>query len=362
MMTSVDVDILGRQIFDIFLEQFSILTTFFSRNVMFQHNTPLVVMFRPYLRRYGVSVVGTKTNVQTANRLPCQCCCDNQIGRNTAAMNTSQVRCFHSSHRTMSRYISSSNDAMKFESDKNWAADPISNQYKYWNPHNSKNHGQYSFLIDMSPESIVTEAKIISLSTTNDLANAALHSHNQQVGDTNHPPLPLGATLLSVGTTLEEIQSSMKHPSILPNVLFVSPSCPHAATILPQILNAYPSITWVHCRSAGIDFVESNELIQICTERNDAASTGSPVLHVTNAKGQFSSSLAEYALAACSYFAKDFPRLVQQQKAKQWINFDIQELYVFTRVSTVCVFFSFLSQPSVCSAHYISSRSRYVCG
>jgi phosphoglycerate dehydrogenase-like enzyme len=49
---------------------------------------------------------------------------------------------------------------------------------------------------------------------------------------------------------------------------------------------------------------------------------------MTNAKGQFSSSLAEYALAACAYFAKDFARLVRQQQAKQWINYDIQELYV----------------------------------
>jgi phosphoglycerate dehydrogenase-like enzyme len=49
-------------------------------------------------------------------------------------------------------------------------------------------------------------------------------------------------------------------------------------------------------------------------------------LHVTNAKGQFSSSLAEYAMMACSYFAKDLPRLMRNQKNKVWDNYDIEEL------------------------------------
>lgn len=47
---------------------------------------------------------------------------------------------------------------------------------------------------------------------------------------------------------------------------------------------------------------------------------------VTNAKGAFSSSLAEYVLLACSYFAKDIPRLMAQQKTKEWKKFDIKEL------------------------------------
>jgi hypothetical protein len=213
---------------------------------------------------------------------------------------------------------------MKVESEKNWGADPVSKEYKYWNPHTTKNRGQHSYLLNMSPESIKVEAKIISLSTHDDPANAALH-------DTQQPNLPIGATLLGIGTTVEEIQSSMKQKQSIqqqPNVVFVSPSCPYAATVLPQILKTHPSIQWVHCRSAGIDFVESNELIEICIQRNgtDDTKTTDTTLHVTNAKGQFSSSLAEYALGACTYFAKDFPRLVQQQQKKQWINFNIQEL------------------------------------
>lgn len=212
------------------------------------------------------------------------------------------------------------------ESSKNWG-DPVARQYKFWNPQ-SKNQGQYSFLIDMSPESLVTEAKIISLSDPDDPANVALHHNLNNNGTStsssnNHspPPLPLGAALLGVGTTLEQIQTQLAATasSSQPNVLFVSPSCPSAATVLPQVLRAYPSISWIHVRSAGIDFIESDDFAAISAQNSIA---------VTNAKGQFSSSLAEYALAACSYFAKDFRRLTRQQEAKEWINYDIEDLYV----------------------------------
>lgn len=195
----------------------------------------------------------------------------------------------------------------KKESDKNWA-DPVARQYKFWNRESSK-PGQYSFLIEMSPESIQREAKIVSLSDPADPANVSLHQG----------ALPLGASLLGVGTTVETIETSLGPSSSLPNVLFVSPSCPRAAAVLPAVLSAYPSIQWVHCRSAGIDFIESEDFTQLAIQRN---------LAVTNAKGQFSSSLAEYALAACSYFAKDFARLARQQQAKQWKNYDIEELCV----------------------------------
>jgi D-isomer specific 2-hydroxyacid dehydrogenase, catalytic domain len=240
---------------------------------------------------------------------------------------------------TRCSWLSTSATAEKKESFKNWA-DPVARQYKYWNPHDDSKKGQYSFLLEMSPESIVKEAKIISLSDPHDPANVALHqalsSKDTGTNTTNSAPslLPLGAQLLAIGTTVADIQAQLASTTTRssssssvaqqqPNVLFVSPSCPSAAKVLPRVLEAFPSLEWIHVRSAGIDFVESDELAAWCTKYN---------VHMTNAKGQFSSSLAEYALAACSYFAKDFARLVRQQQAKQWINYDIQELYVCTSV------------------------------
>jgi hypothetical protein len=120
-------------------------------------------------------------------------------------------------------------------------ADPAMRQYKFWNrEEDAGNKGKISFLIEMSPESIVKSAKIISLSTSDDEANVSLHTGK----------LPLGASLLGVGTTLADFEHLRNGPS-QPNVLFISPSCPRAVSVLPLVLAAFPSIEWIHCRSAG---------------------------------------------------------------------------------------------------------------
>jgi hypothetical protein len=147
--------------------------------------------------------------------------------RNAAAVSSNSAS-FHSS------VVSPMPDEKKGTS--KWA-DPAMRQYKFWNREvDASSSGKFSFLIEMSPESVAKEAKIISLSAADDEANVALHTGT----------LPLGSSLLGVGTSLDDFDSSIK-----PNVLFMSPSCPNAATVLPKVLAAYPSIEWVHCRSAG---------------------------------------------------------------------------------------------------------------
>lgn len=184
---------------------------------------------------------------------------------------------------------------------KQWA-DPAMRQYKFWNREESTEPGKYSYLLEISPESLQREARILSLSGPDDTANDALHKGT----------LPMGAQLLGIGETLQDFQEFRDDN---PNVLFVSPSCPMARVQLPLILAAFPSIEWVHVRSAGIDFVVSDEF---STFKNNC--------FVTNAKGQFSSSLAEYTMMACSYFAKELPRLMKNKKNKVWDNYDIEEL------------------------------------
>jgi len=178
-------------------------------------------------------------------------------------------------------------------------ADPAMKSYKYWNREEYARKGRYDYLIKVSPESIVKEAKILNLSDPDDEANEALFGR-----------LPFGSTILKTGTKLTDFEDIAAQE---PNVVFVSPSCPKARKQLPLLLARYPSIEWVHCRSAGIDFIVSDELSEL------------PVT-ITNAKGQFSSSLAEYTMMACSYFAKDLPRLMKQQKAKNWEKYDVEEL------------------------------------
>ena len=112
-------------------------------------------------------------------------------------------------------------------------------------------------------------AKIIALTDPGDPANEALAGslENAQV-------LHIGIE----GLERDELQDA--------NVVFVSH--PKAREPLAWVLKEIPSIEWVHTRSAGIDFVTSPEL---------SAFTGK----VTNAKGTFSSTLAEYTMMACSY-------------------------------------------------------------
>jgi hypothetical protein len=143
---------------------------------------------------------------------------------------------------------------------------------KYWKRVNQS-------LISKDAPPVIREAKIISLSDMDDPANAALHKAKN---------LPEGAKLLAVGTKLEDFALDELRAQA-PNVLFVSH--PQARKPLGQLLKELPSIEWVHTRSAGIDFVTSRELAE------------SPVV-MTNARGSFSSTLAEYTMMACSFFAK----------------------------------------------------------
>ena len=181
-------------------------------------------------------------------------------------------------------------------------ADPLSKEYKYWNREESK-HGEYAYLLEMSPWSVKREARIVSLSDRNDTANDALHKGK----------LPYSSQLLGVGETLDDVEHLADQK---PNILFVSPSCPRACKVLPKVLEAFPTIEWVHVRSAGLDFLNPEEL-QTDLSRN---------IPFTNAKGQFSSSLAEYTLMSCSYFAKDLPRLMRQKQAQNWEKYDVEEL------------------------------------
>jgi len=80
---------------------------------------------------------------------------------------------------------------------------------------------------------------------------------------------------------------------------------------LPQLLEFAPNLKWIHTRWAGMDSMLFPELI------------ASDVI-VTNARGVFAESLAEFVLASIFFFAKDFPRMRRNQKAQIWEPFDVE--------------------------------------
>lgn len=86
-----------------------------------------------------------------------------------------------------------------------------------------------------------------------------------------------------------------------------------AAALLQDLIPKLPSLKFVHNRWVGVDHI-------LCPALVDSD------IILTNAKGLFSESLAEFCLASCLYFAKDFPRLLRQKAEKRWEQFLVEEL------------------------------------
>ncbi|MEK7408280.1 MAG: D-2-hydroxyacid dehydrogenase [Acidobacteriota bacterium] len=84
--------------------------------------------------------------------------------------------------------------------------------------------------------------------------------------------------------------------------------------LLEQVWRMAPRVRWVHSASAGVENVLFPALVE------------SPV-PVTNSRGLFSRVLAEFAMAAVLYFAKDLRRMVLSQEAGLWNPFDIEEIH-----------------------------------
>src|SRR5215469_3681813 len=80
--------------------------------------------------------------------------------------------------------------------------------------------------------------------------------------------------------------------------------------LLRDVFLMSPRLRWIHSRSAGLEQSLFPELIE------------SDVI-LTNGSGVFSPSLGEFALGAILYFAKDFRRMIRNQMAGVWGQFDI---------------------------------------
>lgn len=75
-------------------------------------------------------------------------------------------------------------------------------------------------------------------------------------------------------------------------------------------------VRWIHSLSAGVDGISDFISTRLAT---------SPI-PLTNGRGAFSSSLAEYAIAACLHFNKQFSRCERNRVSKQWDKFTMGTL------------------------------------
>lgn len=69
-------------------------------------------------------------------------------------------------------------------------------------------------------------------------------------------------------------------------------------------------VQWVHSLSAGVEKMLFPELVESSVP-------------LTNAKGVFKRSLAEFALLGMLYFSKRVPRLLAQQRERKWEQFNV---------------------------------------
>jgi phosphoglycerate dehydrogenase-like enzyme len=79
------------------------------------------------------------------------------------------------------------------------------------------------------------------------------------------------------------------------------------------VLARAPDAKWLHSRAAGLEGVLVPELV------------ASPAT-VTNGRGAFSRSLAEFVVASLLFFTKDLRRLLTSQEAGSWDPFDMEML------------------------------------
>jgi phosphoglycerate dehydrogenase-like enzyme len=118
-------------------------------------------------------------------------------------------------------------------------------------------------------------------------------------------PAPEGVRFL-VGAEPEEFGGA-PHP----DVVF---DCWSGPRRVAGVLARVPDLEWFHARSAGLEGVLVPELV------------ASPAV-VTNGRGAFSHSLAEFVVAALLFFLKDLRRLVRRQEEGQWDPEDMEMLH-----------------------------------
>jgi phosphoglycerate dehydrogenase-like enzyme len=84
--------------------------------------------------------------------------------------------------------------------------------------------------------------------------------------------------------------------------------------LLRQLMAMAPRLAWIHSMSAGVENTLFPELV------------ASPV-PLTNSRGVYRRSLAEFVIASILFFAKDLRRMLRNQAAHRWEQFDVEEIH-----------------------------------
>ena len=116
-----------------------------------------------------------------------------------------------------------------------------------------------------------------------------------------------GSTRIVVGDNADMFRDAAPEAHVLMNGMM-----PRA--LFHDVFVQCRSLEWVHSLSAGLENSLFPELV------------ASP-LPMTNSRGVFARSLAEWVIAGCLYFDKSFARLAVQKAAREFTPFDVEELH-----------------------------------
>lgn len=113
-------------------------------------------------------------------------------------------------------------------------------------------------------------------------------------------------TSIAVGERAEAFERSAPEADVIFN-------WSGSGELLREVFPLCPRVRWVHTRSAGLDGLLFPELVESAAR-------------LTNGTGVFSESLGEFALAGILFFAKDLRRMIRNQAAGKWEQFDVAEI------------------------------------
>lgn len=86
-----------------------------------------------------------------------------------------------------------------------------------------------------------------------------------------------------------------------------------SSQVIADLLPHAKRLRWIHSLWAGVDSLLFPALIE------------SDVV-ITNARGVFANSLAEFVMTSVLYFAKDLPKIVSNQRGRRWEQFEVDEI------------------------------------
>jgi len=116
-----------------------------------------------------------------------------------------------------------------------------------------------------------------------------------------------------IGKDVGSFQSNLEEVEVIVHAAFAGGKADVVADLWPHCKR----LRWIHSLSAGVD-----SLLPVLSPL-----PGSSEIPVTNAKGAFSRSLAEYSLGAMLHFNKQVPRLQSNRESRVWDKFIMNEMY-----------------------------------